>query len=124
MVGSAVRSSVVERETMYSLKRGVSIHMTPELEKMLDRVCMVFKCFDLPVVITSGVDGPHRENSLHYKFRAIDIRKNFDDPILARAWNIHHQYILDGVKIQFSAHQLPARCLNEEDHLHIEWNGP
>jgi hypothetical protein len=109
---------------MYSLKRGVTLHMTAEIERMLERVCSVFNAFKLPVVITSGVDGPHRDDSLHYKFRAFDIRKRFTDPLLAREWANHYQYILDGLKIQFSAYEIPARCLNEQDHLHIEWYGP
>jgi hypothetical protein len=98
--------------------------MTPEIEKILDCVCIVWKAFEIPVIITSGVDGPHRENSLHYKFRAFDIRKNFVDPTISRAWGIHYQYILDALKIRFEAYKIPARCLNEQDHLHIEWYGP
>jgi len=109
---------------MYTLKCGTSLHMTPEIEKMLERVCIVFKSFEIPVVITSAIDGPHRQDSLHYKFRAFDLRKKFDDPIFDRTWGIHWQYILAALKIQFEAHQLPARCINEQDHLHIEWYGP
>jgi len=98
--------------------------MTAEIEKMLERVYIVWKAFDVPVIVTSGIDGPHRQDSLHYKFRAFDLRKNFDDPIVSRTWGIHWQYILDGLKIQFEAHEIPARCINEQDHLHIEWYGP
>jgi len=95
--------------------------MSPEIEKILEVVCMVYRAFGLDVVITSGVDGPHRENSLHYNFRAIDIRKNFESPLAAAGWMIHHEKILDGMEQNFQKRKYPVLIVEEQDHIHLEW---
>ena len=124
MACPGVRSSVVEgRISLYTLKQGVSIHMTPEIEKMLYVICMVFRAFDLPVIITSAIDGPHRQDSLHYKFRAFDIRKNFIDVNNSNTWSMHYKDIIDGLHIQFKIKGYPVNVVNEADHLHFEWAG-
>jgi len=107
----------------YTLKRGVTLFMSPEIEKILEVVCPVFNAFGLPVVITSGVDGPHRENSLHYNFRAIDIRKNFTSPLAAAGWIIHRKKILEGMEIYFLNKKFHVSIVDEEDHIHLEWCG-
>jgi hypothetical protein len=106
---------------MYSIKQGVSLHMTPELEKILEVICFVFRAYYIPVVITSAVDGPHREGSLHYKFRAVDIRKYFLTPEHMHIWEIHSGTILDALRINFVQRTYPVTVINEQDHLHIEW---
>jgi hypothetical protein len=108
---------------MYQLKNGVSLHVTPEIEKMLSVIHPVFRAYFLPVVITSGIDGPHRQGSLHYKFRAIDIRKNFLCTADVCTWSMHQRTILDALRINFSMKDYPVNIVNEQDHLHIEWNG-
>jgi hypothetical protein len=109
---------------MYTLKKGCTLFMSPEIEKILSVVHPVFRAFFLPVVITSGVDGPHRMDSLHYRFRAIDVRKMFPCPNDAHTWGIHSNTILDGLRINFSMKEFPVKVINESDHLHIEWIGP
>jgi len=109
---------------MYSIKKGVAIYFTEEIEKILSVVCPLFKAFYLPVVITSGIDGPHRENSLHGKFRAIDIRKFFHDPYSCETWTLHHKMIFDGLRDGFHVNNFPVTVLDETDHIHIEWSGP
>jgi len=108
---------------MYILKRGVTLFMSPEIEKILEPLCLVYDAFKLPLVITSGLDGPHRENSLHFNFRAIDIRKLFPDVQHSETWNIHGEYILYGIRELYKTRKYPVIVLNESDHLHIEWNG-
>ena len=105
----------------YSLKVGVCIVMTEEIEKILQVVCRVFNAVKLPVVITSGVDGPHRENSLHGKFRAIDIRKIFPDWELSETWSIHHDYIRNALYCLFREMNYPVIVVEESDHIHMEW---
>jgi hypothetical protein len=106
---------------MYIVKQGVTLHMTGELEKILEVVCLVFRAYFIPVVITSAVDGPHREGSLHYKFHALDIRKNFILPEHTHTWEIHAHTILDALRINFVTKNYPVLIVNEQDHLHIEW---
>jgi len=106
---------------MYQLKNGVTMHLTPEIEKMLSVIHPIFRAFFLPVVITSGVDGPHRLGSLHYKFRAIDIRKNFLCGADVCTWSMHSRTILDSLRINFFQKGMPVRVIDETDHLHIEW---
>lgn len=108
---------------MYTLKQGVTIFMSPEIETILSVVQPVYKSFALPVVITSGLDGPHRNGSKHYRFRAIDLRKKFIDPLDSETWIVHGSRIIDMMETIFRVKNLPVRIVNEEDHLHVEWNG-
>jgi hypothetical protein len=105
----------------YALKKGVALYMSEEIEKILEIICPIFDAFYIPVVITSGLDGPHRENSLHGKFRAIDLRKNFDRPGLSGSWSIHRKAIISCIEQKIKFHDYPIKFLEEEDHLHIEW---
>lgn len=95
--------------------------MSNEIEMILSVVCPVFNVVKLPVVITSGLDGPHRADSLHSCFRAIDIRKIFPDKLHHATWKIHSQYILDSLRDMFRAKGYPVIVENEVDHIHIEW---
>ena len=109
---------------MYSLKCGASLHMTPEIEKILSVMHPVYRAYMIPIVITSGLDGPHRQDSLHYKFRAFDVRKFFPDVLMSKLWELHGREIIDAITIKFLQEGIPARILNEEDHLHAEYYGP
>lgn len=106
---------------MYSIKRGVSIFMSDEIEKILSVICPVFNAFKIPVVITSGLDGPHRSESLHYKFRAIDIRKNFSNNELTETFAMHRDLILSAIESRSKIAGYPIVFIVEEDHHHIEW---
>lgn len=108
---------------MYTLKQGVSIFISPEIEKMLDAICLVYASFHIPVVVTSGLDGPHREGSLHFCFRAFDIRKCFPSTIIESSWQIHKEMIFEALQHQFRIRKLPVVMVNEQDHIHFEWNG-
>ena len=106
---------------MYTLKRGVLLFVSPQIEKMLEIICLVYRAFKLPVVITSGVDGPHREESIHHCFRAVDIRKFFPDTELSETWRIHSNQIISALRSEFEFQEYPVEVVNEVDHLHIEW---
>jgi len=66
------------------------------------------------VMITSGADGTHKENSKHYKGRAVDFRiNNFPTGASVKTW----------------ANRLQKRLgdeffvLIESNHLHVQFNG-
>lgn len=42
--------------------------------EVLPTICFVLNNFGSPLVLTSGLDGTHMENSLHYEGKAIDVR--------------------------------------------------
>lgn len=88
---------------------------------MLEVVCLVFTAFKLPVVVTSAVEGPHGYESLHYNFRAIDIRKNFSEPEYDITWKCHAELILEAINGQFDLRRYPCLVINELDHIHFEW---
>lgn len=108
---------------MYTVKRGVTLFLSPEIEKILSVICLVYSTFNIPVVITSGLDGPHREGSLHFQFRAIDIRKNFPSPLAEATWQIHKDLIFESLEHQFRIQKLQVAIVNELDHVHFEWIG-
>ena len=60
------------------LKNGVKIngaHFYPEMTRVIDALRITApELRDLTVWITSGADGEHMLNSLHYKNRAFDVR--------------------------------------------------
>jgi len=64
------------------------------------------------VVITSGIDGSHKSNSLHYKGRALDLRT---------------RHLSDGQRVEIMT-ELKARLgpnydvLFEGNHFHIEYD--
>jgi hypothetical protein len=107
---------------MYTIKRGVAVFMSVEIEKILEVLCSVFDAFKLPVVITSGLDGPHRSDSLHYKFRAIDIRTEHLESEYLEMFLYHADDILAMMKFEFEKKKYPVQVLMETDHLHIEWD--
>jgi hypothetical protein len=118
-----IGSSWVATEKMYTIKTGAAIFLSPEIEKILAVVYAVFRAFNLPVVVTSGVDGPHRQGSLHYRFRAVDIRKRFPDTLHSATWEIHKREILEALAAHFGIGGYPVMIVNESDHIHIEWAG-
>lgn len=65
----------------------------------------------VPCVITSGSDGVHLPNSLHYQGKALDLRTH-----TLRAERIHVVFLAvqQALGAQFD-------CVLEEDHLHVEW---
>jgi len=107
---------------MYTLKRGVALFMSAQIEQMLTVMEPVYLAFKVPLVITSGLDGPHRSDSLHYRFLAFDVRKKFDNVELSENWNIHSKTILATLRENFRIKNMPVDMVHEIDHIHAEWD--
>lgn len=106
----------------YNIKRGVALVMSAELEALIGVIDQVFAAFKLPLVITSGVDGPHRPGSLHYKFRAIDVRKLFGNQELNNVWNNDGPIILGTIRTRCKERKIPVDIIEETDHIHFEYD--
>ena len=107
---------------MYLLKRGVALFMSAEIENIISVLIPVYRAFSLPIIITSGLDGPHRANSLHYKFRAIDVRIHFDVQEMNDRWKMHGHDIIGLIRDKAMKLHYPIDVVEETDHLHIEWD--
>jgi len=65
------------------------------------------------VVITSGIDGVHREGSKHYSLNAIDVRTNNFPTAKSKL------IFQDSVKVRLGP---DYDVVLEPDHLHIEYD--
>lgn len=80
--------------------------LDPILRTALKEIEYVYAKFHTELVITSGKDGIHGINSLHYEGKAVDLR----------TWNV-----LDALVKQLKAHLGPDYdVILEKDHVHIE----
>lgn len=68
--------------------------------------------FGVPCVVTSGSDGKHGPNSLHYKGKALDFRTNN-----LRGPQVHPIYLAlkEALGAQFDV-------VLEDDHIHCEFD--
>lgn len=100
---------------LFSMKVGVVLMMTPEIERMITIVSNTLALAGLHLVITSGAEGLHRDGSLHYRFRAFDMRNN--------NWSDgQRKEIPEALKRKFAALNYPVDVVVERDHIHIEWD--
>lgn len=87
-------------------------NLDERLKSKLENIEEICKCFNgknYVMTITSGNDGKHMRNSLHYENKAIDIRtSDMNDPELtAKLIQLTYDKELDVVV--------------ENDHIHIEY---
>lgn len=97
---------------MIDVKAGVQFEHVCAMVVMHSVVCSVYEAFGYPVTVTSGSDGAHRPQSLHYSDRALDYRTR-------------HVSVRDRARItEKLKKQLGAGfdVVLEEDHLHVEWD--
>lgn len=96
---------------MISVKAGVE----PRLIHLICAVANVGAQLNEDPVITAGCDGQHMKGSLHYRYRAIDIRThNLKDKqafFLALKSNLGPDY-----DVVFESHNLPI------EHIHAEYD--
>lgn len=101
---------------MIQYKRGVIFeNMHPYIYNAIPRIELIIKKYGVPLVITSGKDGIHIKDSLHYYGRAVDIRTRqidvsnrniFADKVLRTLLDVHEGYDV----------------LLKPTHLHVEFN--
>ena len=81
--------------------------LVPSLKVRLDEISEIYlNEFNTELVITSGKDGKHGDNSLHYQGKAVDLR----------IWNV-----LETLVNRLKEHLGPQYdVVLEKDHIHIE----
>lgn len=62
------------------IKPGVKLHPTMAWAVALPIIFEIYRDFDASPVVTSGVDGVHRPDSLHYRGHALDFRTRHVQP--------------------------------------------
>ena len=80
--------------------------LVPELRDKLPALDQVYAEFGTEMVITSGKDGQHGTNSLHYQGKAIDLR----------FWNVL-QVLVEKLHEELGP---DYEVILEKDHIHIE----
>lgn len=93
---------------MIRVKDGVQ----PQLIRIVAEVANISEELDLPLTITSGIDGQHGEDSLHYALRAVDIRINDLKPNEVKA------VVADLQKFLGTSYDVVL----EADHIHVEFD--
>jgi len=93
------------------IKNGVDLRgLTPQMAIAYTIACKVYGQY--ACVITSGSDGKHGPNSLHYSGQALDLRTNNLPPQAV-------QSIVDRLKEALGAQ---FDVVLESDHIHIEFD--
>jgi len=100
---------------MIKIKSGVSLKlMTPQMAIAALVVAQVYDALQInECVITSGSDGKHSKNSLHYKGLALDFRTRDIKTVIYR--KLIAQEIRDALGSDFDV-------VVESDHIHVEFD--
>jgi uncharacterized protein YcbK (DUF882 family) len=95
------------------LKSGVSLKdLCPQMVVAILLIKDVFQAFGYRVIITSGSDGEHSENSLHYEGKALDFRtRHVQDEDLGPIAENAKQVLGDEFDVVLEA-----------THLHVEYD--
>ena len=103
---------LVERKSM-ELKAGVVLSLSPEMAKALHAIEREhLRVVGRHAIITSGRDGTHRPDSLHYSGNAVDIR--------SRDLSVEKKYLL--ASALKTALGIRFDVIVEHDHIHIEYD--
>jgi hypothetical protein len=90
--------------------RGLDERMYPVIEQARE----IWRRFGQPLVITSGLDGPHKKGSLHYAGLALDFRTKYLSPASRRGVAQALRNVLGS----------GFQVLVERDHIHVEHDRP
>jgi len=98
-----------------AIKDGVTFGGTlkPTTRRMIDAAEYVFGQYGIVPVITSGTDGTHRANSLHYSGDALDFRRRDADQAGVT------QLVFDGLRYYLGQEY---DIVLEPDHFHVEFD--
>lgn len=83
------------------------VELRPEIRRVIWAAELIFSKFDEKLVITSTNRGKHKEGSLHFKNRAIDLRLPLD----------HIPEIAEGIR-EFIGPDYDV--VVEANHIHVE----
>ena len=99
---------------MLYLKQGVSLaNLQPQMVLGLIAIHAIWEKFTcVSLVITSGSDGAHKSNSLHYVGRAVDLRTH----------DLHPQELPSLVSRIKNALGDQFDVVLEDDHIHVEFD--
>lgn len=99
--------------TYNSFKPGVKVGgISPEMSLAFSVVASVFQSYGLSCIVTSGLDGKHSTNSLHYSGRALDFRTRHVSPGVL--FQLVHN-VKEALGPEFDV-------VNESTHLHVEFD--
>jgi hypothetical protein len=96
----------------FGIKDGVKLHPTLAMSAMMNAVASVFQYLRTELVITSGIEGQHGAESLHYSGRAVDLRTR----------HLNESQIVFVVEKLNELLNADFDVVRESDHLHIEYD--
>lgn len=107
------RAAHARRVPAVRVKDGVVLELHPALVRVLPVIdALHLARYGKDVVITSGLEGPHKKGSLHFRGLAVDLRTR-DYPLsAARAFA---QELRRGLGEDYNV-------VLEADHLHVEYD--
>lgn len=118
IIGAVALLVLISMKTIaYAVKPGAVVPSTPEMDYAKRIVATVWGNHDRTATITSGIDGEHREDSLHYSGLALDFRTK-DLP--ANLKLIMVSEVSDMLGSQYDVMLEYVGSPNE--HLHIEFD--
>lgn len=94
------------------IKPGVKLHPTTVWAVAMPIIREVYQDFGYVAVITSGIDGKHSTNSLHYSGMAFDFRTRDVKPV-----DLPHLFATLGQSLGDN-----FDVVLEKDHIHIEYD--
>ena len=94
------------------IKPGVKLHPSTVWAVAIPIIFEIFRDFGVSPVITSGIDGVHSNNSLHYSGRAFDFRTR----------HVHPDNRLELIASLAAALGEEFDVVLETDHIHIEFD--
>ena len=97
------------------IKPGVALEgLQPEISVAYTIACFVFMEYGSTAIITSGLEGKHKQGSKHYKGQAIDLRiKHMDE----RLWPVVAEALSKALGPQYDV-ILEVKKL----HIHVEFD--
>lgn len=105
---------------LVKFKPGVVLDLKPEMARALPGIEMAHADAYIArgAIITSGVDGEHRDNSLHYVGLAVDLRTRDLTPTEISRLVLALRNRLNGSK----GNNRPYQVVVEPTHIHLEYD--
>jgi hypothetical protein len=115
--GIAVLIAMGKKAYGYTTKSGVEVPSNPQMDYAAQIVVQVWNKYGFQAVMTSGLDGEHREDSLHYSGFATDWRtKNL--PLTLKKTMVNEVRSRLGSNYDVLLEFLGS----DNEHMHIEYD--